>query len=81
MARVAAETGFSVVVDGPTLADGQMSVRDLAPALLALGELFAEASVIAYPAREPVALNIKATDKGSFDANLISFTSRTHGMR
>lgn len=71
MALMAAETGFSVVFDGPALTEGQMSVRDLAPALLALGELFAEASVIAYPGREPVALNIQATDKGSFDVNLI----------
>jgi len=71
MAFMAAETGFSVVFDGPALTEGQMSVRDLAPALLALGELFAEASVIAYPGREPVALNIQATDKGSFDVNLI----------
>ncbi len=68
---MAAETGFSVLFDGPALTDGQMPVRDLAPALLALGDLFAEASVIAYPGREPVALNIKATDKGSFDVNLI----------
>ncbi len=71
MAHMAAEAGFSVLFDGPALTNGQMSVRDVAPALLALGELFAEASVIAYPGREPVALNIKATDKGSFDVVLI----------
>lgn len=47
-----------------------MPVRDLAPALLALGELFTEASAIAYPDREPVSLHIRATDRGSFIADL-----------
>ena len=43
-----------------------MPVAELAPALLALGEVFVEASRTAYPDRDPVALNIQATDKGSF---------------
>lgn len=64
-ARVA-EAEFAVTYDGPALASGRMPVRDLAPALLALGELFAEASLEAYPDREPVALNIRATAEGSF---------------
>jgi len=68
---VMAETEFALVYDGPALADGRMAVRELAPALLALGDLFAEASVIAYPDREPVALDIKATAEGSFDVHLI----------
>jgi hypothetical protein len=54
------------VYDGPALVDGSMSVADLAPALLALGDQFVEASMLAYPDREPVALNIRATEKGSF---------------
>jgi hypothetical protein len=48
-----------------------MPVKDLAPALLALGDLFAEASTVVYPTREPVALSIKATDSGSFLVRLI----------
>jgi len=48
-----------------------MPVRDLAPALLALGDLFADASLVVYPEREPVALNIRATDEGSFLVRLI----------
>jgi hypothetical protein len=48
-----------------------MPVRDLAPALLALGELFADASRTVYPEQEPVALDIKATEEGSFILHLI----------
>lgn len=48
-----------------------MPVRDLAPALLALGNLFTEASDALYPEREPVALGLVATDIGSFEAHLI----------
>ena len=66
-----AQTEFLVTYDGPALTDGRMPVRDLAPALLALGNLFAEASLVAYPDREPVALDIKATAGGSFDVHLI----------
>jgi hypothetical protein len=66
-----AQTAFEVTYDGPALADGRMPVRDLAPALLALGDLFAEASALVYPEREPVALNIKATQEGSFVVQLI----------
>lgn len=66
-----AETEFGVTYDGTALADGRMPVRDLAPALLALADLFAETSAVAYPDREPVALNIKATEEGSFVVQLI----------
>lgn len=48
-----------------------MPVRDLAPALLSLGDLFAEASLVAHPDRPPVALDIKATEDGSFVIHLI----------
>jgi hypothetical protein len=65
-----AETEFGVTYDGPALAEGAMPVRDLAPALLALGELFTEASLVTYPEREPASLNIRATSKGSFIVDL-----------
>jgi len=65
-----AETDFAVTYDGPALA-GRMPVRDLAPALLALGDLFAEASAVLYPDKPPVALDIKATREGSFDIHLL----------
>jgi hypothetical protein len=47
-----------------------MPVRELAPALLALGDLFTEASKAVYPDLPPVALNIKATEDGSFLVHL-----------
>lgn len=68
---VMAETTFGVKYDGPALADGRMAVRDLAPALLALGELFTEASTALHPDRPPVTLDIHATHEGSFDIDLI----------
>src|SRR4051812_44184432 len=61
-----AEARFSVSYDGPALADGRMPVRDLAPALLALGDVFGEASQVLFPDQEPVALDIRATGEGSF---------------
>jgi hypothetical protein len=66
-----AETAFAVTYEGPSVADGTMPVRQLAPALLALGELFADASQLLYPDRAPVALNIKATERGSFLVQLL----------
>jgi hypothetical protein len=66
-----AETAFRIAYDGPALEFGRMPVRDLAPALLALGDLFAEAGRVVYPDSAPVALNIKATEQGSFDVHLI----------
>jgi hypothetical protein len=51
-----------------------MPVRELAPALLSLAEMFTAASLVTFPNREPVALNIKATKEGSFDIDLIAWT-------
>jgi hypothetical protein len=68
---VMAETTFEVKYDGEALRDGRMPVRDLAPALLALGQLFTEASQLLYPDNDPVALELEATEEGSFSAHLI----------
>lgn len=66
-----AETDFALVYDGPALTDGRMPVRDLAPAVLALSEVFAEANEIVNPGGRAVALEIQATDRGSFDVMLV----------
>lgn len=66
-----ADSAFAVRYVGPALTDGQMAVRDLAPALLAMGDLFAEASTIVFPDRPPVSLNIEATAEGSFAVQLV----------
>jgi hypothetical protein len=65
------ETAFDLAYQGDALADGQMPVRDLAPSLLALGEIFAEASLLVAPGRPPAALNIQATKEGSFIVHLL----------
>jgi hypothetical protein len=65
------EATFSVTYDGPALTAGRMAVRDLAPALLALGELVTEASETLYPDQAPASLSISATKPGSFDVQLI----------
>lgn len=65
-----AEVEFGVAYDGPRLDMGKMDVRDLAPALLALGDLFVEAGHVLQPDREPLALTVKATDTGSFLVHL-----------
>ncbi len=66
-----AETSFEVKYEGEALRDGRMPVRDLAPALLALGELFRIAGSELYPDLPPPTLEAKATEKGSFDVHLI----------
>lgn len=69
-----AETEFSIVYDGPALTEGRIPVRDLAPSLFALGELFTEANRIVNPGGVDVALEIRATDTGSFDVHLVLTT-------
>jgi len=66
-----AETAFDLTYDGDAIVEGRMPVRDLAPALLALGEIFAEASDLIAPERPPASLSIEATGKGSFVVHLI----------
>lgn len=66
-----AETTFGIAYDGPALANGRMPVRELAPALIALGDLFALASDTLHPEWKPVALNVEATEQGSFFVRLI----------
>lgn len=72
-----AERAFRVKYTGPALADGTMPVRELAPALLALGDLFTQAGQVLYPDLPPVALNIKATEEGSFWVDLYVWASDT----
>lgn len=61
---------FALAYDGPAVTDGRMPVRELAPALLALGELFHLANEIAQPESPPVHLEVRAFNDGSFKAAL-----------
>lgn len=66
------ERAFDVKYEGSALEDGRMPVRDLAPALLALGEIFAEAGKVVHPDAPAVSLKIEAAPhRGSFIVDLV----------
>jgi hypothetical protein len=56
--------------DGPLIESGRMDVRDLAPALLAMGDLLQETNRVARPGAPPIALQIQAFRPGSFEVLL-----------
>jgi len=58
---------FQIVYDGEALTSHSMDVRDLAPALLAFGQLFDEANRVLNGSKTSVKLQVKATAPGSFD--------------
>jgi hypothetical protein len=62
---------FQIAYDGPSLSTGEMDVRDLAPALLAVGDLCQEANLLLNGDRSAVAVNVKAVRRGSFELHLI----------
>lgn len=64
------QSEFSLTFDGPAIEDGRMSVADLAPALLALGDLFQEANSTAYPGAPAVSVEVRAFRPGSFQVYL-----------
>ena len=57
---------LDMVFDGPALADGSMNVRDLAPAMMAVGSFFEAANRITNGERTSVSVNVRATSAGSF---------------
>ena len=58
---------FTIVYDGPSLRDGVMDVRDLAPALLAVGKLFDAANQTINGNAATVSVRVRATEMGSFE--------------
>ncbi len=62
---------FSVVYDGEALTDNTMDVKDLAPALLSLGQAFDRANSLLNADRADINLQIKAISPGSFDISLL----------
>ena len=61
-----AQAHLDMVYDGPALADGSMNVRDLAPAMMAVGSFFEAANRLSNGARASVSVNVRATSAGSF---------------
>jgi hypothetical protein len=62
---------FHVIYDGPALQSSEMNVRDLAPALLALGQALEEANAALNDSRAKISVQVKATFKtGCFGIEL-----------
>lgn len=57
---------FTLTYDGPALASHEMDVRDLAPAMLAMGELFDAMNVLLNGQSAEVQVNVKAHEPGCF---------------
>lgn len=77
------EKSFKFIFDGPAFAEHQIDVADLAPALLALGNIVKRANEAINNNRAEARLMIKATAEGSFDAILsidVSFLSAVVDM-
>lgn len=72
---VPASISFQLVYDGPALQDGTMDVRDLAPALLALGALIEDANRRMHRSKRPVHVRFQSVQQGSLIANLLLDTS------
>lgn len=66
-----ADAYFSIVYDGEALAEGAIEARDLAPALLALAEVFEEAQAIVPQPDARITLRVRAGfERGSFEVHL-----------
>lgn len=58
---------IELAYDGSAVADGTMDVRDLAPALFAVGDLFEVTNLVFNGRASTVAVNLRAIRSGSFD--------------
>jgi hypothetical protein len=62
---------FSIVYDGEAVAEGAIEARDLAPALLALADVFDEAQSVVPEIDARITVRVRAGfEKGSFEVHL-----------
>lgn len=66
-----AKYNFEVHYDGQGLENNSIPIQDLAPSLLSLSEAFQLIQQLKNPNEDHISLNIKATQKGSFIAELL----------
>ncbi len=69
------ESKFSVIFRGSTVENGEIDVRDLAPALLALGDLLQAANDVIHGVDSRLEVKISATHRGSFVVDLSIITT------
>jgi hypothetical protein len=60
------QTQLDIIYEGPAVADGSMNVKDLAPAMLAIGTLFETANTISNGQLASINIKVRATSPGSF---------------
>lgn len=73
---------FNVIYDGPALAEHRMDVRDLAPALIAIADLFTSANKELNGENTEVRLEVRGSFKaGSFHSELIFVQSLASQIR
>ena len=65
-----AKATVTLVYDGPVLLDGRMDVRELAPALLSMGQLFEAANKVLNEDTAKISVHVVATQAGSFEIKL-----------
>ena len=70
-ARQDGPAAFTVSYEGDALSEYRMPVRDLAPALLAMGQACDRSNVLLNGGRASVSLQIRATSQGSFEIALL----------
>ncbi|MDB5818166.1 MAG: hypothetical protein JWQ11_1806 [Rhizobacter sp.] len=81
MIGMSATVHFSIKYDGPALANHEMDIRELAPALVALATLLEQANREAFPESPEVRVNVLGNFKGgSFGVDLTAVQSITEQL-